>query len=45
MLDSSLNDEITDFSHQRDNPHWLAVIHAVGINQTEQMHQKGKLML
>ena len=45
MLNSSHDDEVADFSHQSDNPHWLAVVSAVGINQTEQVHQKGKLML
>ena len=45
MLNSSHDDEVAYFSYKSDNPHWLAVVSAVGINQTEQMHQKGELML
>lgn len=45
MLDGPLNDEIADLSHKSDDPHWLAIVTAVGINQTEQMHQKRKLRL
>ena len=45
MLDSPLYDEITDLPHKSDDPHWLAIVTAARINQTEQMHQKRKLRL
>lgn len=45
MLDGPLNDEIADLPHKSDDPHWLAIVTAARINQTEQMHQKRKLRL
>ena len=43
MFYSFFNDQIADFSHESYDSYWFAVVTAVWIDQTEQMHQKWEL--